>query len=40
MDRDELCTPDILIEIIDSEDEAAEGDSDLKIVSIETVIPA
>ena len=42
VDRDELCTPDILIEIIDSdsEDEAAEGDSDLKIVSIETVIPA
>ena len=40
VDRDELCTPDILIEIIDSEDEDAEGDSDLKIVSIETVIPA
>ena len=40
VDRDELCTPDIWIEIIDSEDEDAEGDSDLKIVSIETVIPA
>ena len=40
VDRDELCTPDILIEIIDSEDEATEGDSDLKIVSIETFIPA
>ena len=42
VDRDELCTPDILFEIIDSdsEDEAAERDSDLKIVSIETVISA